>query len=67
MVDVSNYFYDGTVEEQIYRGIGEDVDWFEDVVGPAQPVLDEIEHAIEDVAMTTPDDHPEGRGAEEGR
>jgi hypothetical protein len=54
-VDVSNYFYEGTVEEQIYRGIGEDVDWFEDVVGPAQPVLDQIEHAIEDVAMTAPD------------
>ena len=53
-VDVSNYFYEGTVEEQIYRGIGEDVDWFEDVVGPAQPVLNEIERAIEDVAMEEP-------------
>ena len=53
-VDVSNYFYEGTVEEQIYRGIGEDVDWFEDVVGPAQPVLNQIEHAIEDVAMSDP-------------
>lgn len=59
-VDVSNYFYEGTVEEQIYRGIGEDVDWFEDVVGPAQPVLDQIEHAIEDVAMTAPDEHRKG-------
>ena len=55
-VDISNYFYEGTVEEQIYRGIGEDVDWFEDVVGPAQPVLNQIEHAIEDVAMSSPDD-----------
>ena len=36
------------------RGIGEDVDWFEDVVGPAQPVLNEIERAIEDVAMEEP-------------
>ena len=53
-VDISNYFYEGTVEEQIYRGIGEDVDWFEDVVGPAQPVLNEIEHVIEDVAMSEP-------------
>ena len=54
VVDVSNYFYEGTIEEQIYRGIGEDVDWFEDVVGPAQPVLNEIERAIEDVAMLEP-------------
>ena len=36
------------------EGIGEDVDWFEDVVGPAQPVLSQIEKAIEDVAMEAP-------------
>jgi hypothetical protein len=53
-VDISNYFYTGTVEEQIYRGIGEDFDWFEDVVGPAQPVLGEVERAIEEVAMEQP-------------
>lgn len=53
-VHVSNYFYAGTVEEQIYRGIAEDFEWFEDVVGPAQPVLNQIESAIEDVAMQTP-------------
>jgi hypothetical protein len=54
VVEVTNYFYEGTIEEQIYRGIGEDVDWFEDVVGPAQPVLNEIERAIEDLAMEEP-------------
>ena len=54
IVEISNYFYEDTVEEQIYRGIGEDVDWFEDVVGPAQPVLNQIEMAIEDVAMEAP-------------
>lgn len=54
IVDISNYFYEDTVEEQVYRGIGEDVDWFEDVVGPAQPVLSQIEKAIEDVAMEAP-------------
>ncbi len=59
-VDISNYFYEGTVEEQIYRGIGEDFDWFEDVVGPAQPVLNEIEHAIEDVAMSEPGESRRG-------
>jgi len=54
IIEISNYFYEDTVEEQIYRGIGEDVDWFEDVVGPAQPVLNQIEKAIEDVAMEQP-------------
>ena len=53
-VDIANYFYEGTVEEQIYRGIGEDFEWFEDVVGPAQPVLNQIESAIEAVAMEEP-------------
>ena len=54
IIDISNYFYEDTVEEQVYRGIGEDVDWFEDVVGPAQPVLGQIEKAIEVVAMEAP-------------
>jgi hypothetical protein len=53
-VHISNYFYENTVEEQIYRGIAEDFEWFEDVVGPAQPVLNQIESAIEDVAMQAP-------------
>ncbi|MEJ7784649.1 MAG: helicase-related protein [Solirubrobacteraceae bacterium] len=53
-VEVANYFYKGTVEEQIYRGIGHDFEWFEDVVGPAQPVLNQIEAAIEAVAMEQP-------------
>ena len=55
LVEISNYFYDDTVEEQIYRGIAEDFDWFQDVVGPAQPVLAQVEKAIEQVAMRTPD------------
>jgi len=54
LVDVRNYFYSGTVEEQIYAGIREDYDWFTDIVGPAQPVLGQIEGAIEQVAMAGP-------------
>jgi len=54
LVQISNYFYKDTVEEQIYRGLGEDFDWFTDVVGPAQPVLNQVERAIETVAMTAP-------------
>lgn len=54
LVEISNYFYKDTVEEQVYQGIGEDFDWFEDVVGPAQPVLDQVERAIQDLAMEAP-------------
>jgi SNF2-related domain/Helicase conserved C-terminal domain/PLD-like domain len=53
-VDISNYFYAGTVEEQIYSGIGRDYDWFTDVVGPAAPVLGQVERAIEGTAMRAP-------------
>jgi hypothetical protein len=56
LVDIKNYFYTGTVEEQIYAGIKEDYDWFTDIVGPAQPVLGQVEGIIEQVAMTTPGD-----------
>lgn len=51
---VRNYFYTDTVEERIYAGIKEDYDWFTDIVGPAQPVLGQIEGVIETVAMTSP-------------
>ena len=47
VVDIRNYFYSGTVEEQIYAGIKEDYDWFTDIVGPAQPVLGKVEGIIE--------------------
>jgi hypothetical protein len=56
VVDIRNYFYSGTVEEQIYAGIREDFDWFTDIVGPAQPVLGQVEGIIEDVAMQAPGD-----------
>ena len=54
-VSIRNYFYVVTVEEQIYTGIADDVDWFEDIVGPAQPVLGQVEDVIEHIAMLMPD------------
>ena len=50
-VSVTNYFYKDTVEEQVYSGIKEDAEWFDQVVGPAQPVLGQVESVIEDIAM----------------
>jgi ribosomal 50S subunit-associated protein YjgA (DUF615 family) len=59
-VEVRNYFYRDTVEQQIYEGLAEDIDWFESVVGPARPVLGQIESIIEDAAMRANEDE---RGA----
>ena len=53
-VEISNYFYEDTVEEQIYRGIASNFSWFESVVGPAQPVLDQIEGAIDELTRQGP-------------
>lgn len=46
LVEVTNLFYEGTIEEQIYRGISAGHDDFSWVVGPAQPVLASVEDAI---------------------
>ena len=52
-VYITNYFYKDTVEEQVYSGIKEDAQWFDQVVGPAQPVLGQVESVIQDLAMRT--------------
>jgi superfamily II DNA or RNA helicase len=46
LVEVTNLFYENTIEEQIYRGISAGHDDFSWVVGPAQPVLASVEDAI---------------------
>lgn len=48
---ITNYFYKDTVEDRVYSGIAEDAQWFRQVVGPAQPVLGEVETVIERLAM----------------
>ncbi len=63
-VHISNYLYEGTVERQVYDGIARDFNWFEHVVGPAQPVLSSIEGKIEDLAMRRRDRTRERRVAE---
>jgi hypothetical protein len=46
LVEVTNLFYERTIEEQIYRGIAAGHDGFSWVVGSAQPVLASIENSI---------------------
>ena len=50
-VQVSNFFYEGTVEEDIYRRIRDSHDWFSNVIGNAAPVLAAAESLISDAAM----------------
>ena len=50
-VYVTNFFYKGTVEEDIYTRIADRHDWFKHVVGNAQPVLAATEALFEEAAM----------------
>lgn len=48
------YFYEGTVEADVYRRLGDRIDLFELVVGPLQPILQRVERTIRDLALTDP-------------
>ena len=50
-VYVTNLFYEGTVEDDIYRRIGESHNWFSHVVGNAAPVLAATESVIQRAVM----------------
>lgn len=50
-IQITNYFYADTVEEQVYKGIVEDYGDFTNIVGDASPVLANVEKAIEQIAM----------------
>ncbi|MFE8015139.1 DEAD/DEAH box helicase [Streptomyces antibioticus] len=51
-LQISNYFYKDTVEEQVYQGIKEDYADFTNILGGAAPVLGTIEKVIEDLVLT---------------
>jgi len=48
---VRNYFYEGTVEAKVYQARSKRIDWFQDVVGPLQPILAKVGRIIQTVAM----------------
>lgn len=49
---ILNYFYDETVEADIYKALSTRINWFEEVVGELQPIISRVPRAIEKVAMT---------------
>jgi ERCC4-related helicase len=51
VVEATNLFYKDTIEEQVYRGIAESHGGFTWIVGPAQPVLANLEQRIRDVEL----------------
>ncbi len=54
VVWIRNYFYEDTVEAQVYRALAKRINWFEGVVGDLQPILARVGQAIERLAMVAP-------------
>jgi len=48
---IRNYFYEDTVEARVYRALSDRIDWFQDVVGPLQPILARVGRVIKSLVM----------------
>jgi len=51
VVWISNYFYQDTIEDQIYQRLADRIDWFEVVVGDLQPILAQVGEVTRRLAM----------------
>jgi superfamily II DNA or RNA helicase len=51
VVWISNYFYQDTIEDQIYQRLADRINWFEVVVGNLQPILAEVGEVTKRLAM----------------
>ena len=48
---IYNYFYEDTIEDQIYQRLSDRINWFEVVVGDLQPILAEVGEITRQLAM----------------
>ncbi|MCR4406442.1 MAG: helicase-related protein [Anaerolineae bacterium] len=48
---IRNYFYENTVEARVYQALARRINWFQDVVGPLQPILAHVGRTIQTLAM----------------
>ncbi len=48
---IRNYFYEDTVEARVYQALARRINWFQDVVGPLQPILARVGRTIQTLAM----------------
>ncbi len=55
VVWIWTYFYEDTVEAQVYQRLLNRIDWFKGVVGPLQPILNRVERTIRDLALEEPE------------
>ena len=53
---IYHYFYKGTIEEKIYRRLGERIGFFKQVIGPLQPILLRVEDLLEQLAILPPEE-----------
>ncbi len=49
---IRNYFINETVESVVYQRLSDRIEWFKQVVGPLQPILQRVARLIENAAMT---------------
>jgi superfamily II DNA or RNA helicase len=52
-VAIRHYFYERTVEAQVYRALGDRIGWFETVVGELQPILHTVQETIQKAALAS--------------
>jgi superfamily II DNA or RNA helicase len=64
---VRNYFYDDTVEAQVYQRLGDRIEWFVNVVGELQPILAEVGRTIQRVALSPREERDRQLAAEIAR
>lgn len=50
---IRNYFYEDTVEANVYKALEGRIQWFETVVGDLQPILARVARTITNAAMQT--------------
>ena len=50
-----SYFLEGTIEAEVYRRLAARIDWFKGVVGPLQPILHQVGRAVQELALTPPE------------
>jgi hypothetical protein len=50
---IRNYFYEDTVEANVYKALEGRINWFETVVGDLQPILARVARTIQGAAMET--------------
>ncbi len=58
VVWIRNYFYEKSVEAEVYRRLEDRIDWFETVVGALQPILTSVAKALRRLSMTDPKARP---------